>query len=235
MNEDDIQDEFKNVEGMFTRFSDVPSVLMVNKDLIGNITINGYGDLLNEELKGKIAFGDPRVSSSAYEHLINMLYAMGDGDVDNGWSFVKKFCGNLGGNLLTSSTGVYRGVANGEYVVGLIFEEAAAALVAAEENIQIVYMEEGVISTPDCVCIVKNAVHRENARMFIDFVTGYEAQTMITTKLNRRSVRVDVPVPEYLKEKENMTIIHADAELTNVKKKEWITKFLKVFYDSSGD
>ncbi|MBE5967164.1 MAG: extracellular solute-binding protein [Lachnospiraceae bacterium] len=235
VNEDAIQDEFKNVEGIFTRFSDVPSVLMVNKDLIGNITIKGYGDLLNEKLKGKIAFCSPGVSSSAYEHLINMLYAMGDGDLDAGWDFVKKFCENLDGNLLTSSTEVYRGVADGEYVVGLTFEEAAAALVAGGDNIQIVYMEEGVNSTPDCVCIVKNTAHRENARKFIDFVTGYEAQTMLTTKLNRRSVRVDVAVPEYLQQKEKMTIIHADAELINVKKKEWITNFKKIFYDSNGD
>lgn len=228
-NEDVIQEEFKNIEGMFTKFSDVPSVLMVNTDLIGNIKMNGYKDLLNPELKGKIAYCSPNVSSSAFEHLINMLYAMGDGNPEDGWDYVKLFCKNLDGNLLNSSTEVYRGVANGEFVVGLIFEEAAAALVANGENIKIAYMEEGVLSTPDCVTIVKNAPHLQNAKAFIDFATGYEVQTMITMELNRRSVRMDVKTPNYLKAKDEITIIHADNELVYEMKKEWIQKFKEIF------
>ena len=38
------------------------------------------GDLLKPELKGRIASPTLSTSSSAYEHLINMLYAMGDGE-----------------------------------------------------------------------------------------------------------------------------------------------------------
>lgn len=231
VNEEAIEEEFKNNEGMLTKFSDVPSIIMVNTDLIGNIQINGYKDLLNPKLKGKIAYCNPAVSSSAYEHLINMLYAMGNGNPDEGWDYVQLFCDNLDGNLLKSSTEVYKGVVNGEFVVGLIFEEAAAALVANGENIKIVYMEEGVLSTPDCVSIVKNSPHMESARSFIDFVTGYEVQTMITTELNRRSVRVDVRTPEYLMAKDEFKIIHADSELVYEMKKEWIQKFKEVFLD----
>ena len=53
---------------------------MINTDLIGDIKITGYEDLLQPELKGKIAFADPTKSSSSYEHLVNMLYAMGSDD-----------------------------------------------------------------------------------------------------------------------------------------------------------
>ena len=85
-NEEFVQEGMKNVEGPLTRFTDIPSVLMVNTDLIGDIEINGYEDLLNPALKGKIAMCDPSKSSSSYEHLINMLYAMGNGDPEAGWS-----------------------------------------------------------------------------------------------------------------------------------------------------
>lgn len=227
-NEDYIQEEFKNKEGMLTRFTDIPSVIMVNNDLIGDIPINGYQDLLNEKLKGKIAFCNPSVSSSAYEHLINMLYAMGG---EEGWEYIRKFCENLDGNLLTSSTQVYEGVANGEYVVGLIFEEGAASFVAKGDNIKIVYMEEGVVSTPDCVSIVRNPPNRDNARKFIDFVTGFDAQIMIAMSLNRRSVRTDVDIPDYLQEKEQMTLLQVDRDLINVRKTEWITRFKEIYYD----
>ena len=60
-----------------TRFTAVPSVIMINTNLIGDIKIEGYEDVLNPELKGKIAYSDPAKSSSSFEHLVNMLYAMG--------------------------------------------------------------------------------------------------------------------------------------------------------------
>ncbi len=46
------------MDGNLTRFSSIPSVIMVNTDLIGNVKVNGYADLLNPALKGKIAFAD---------------------------------------------------------------------------------------------------------------------------------------------------------------------------------
>ena len=58
VNEDAFYDEYKNVEGNLTRFDCVPSVIMINTDLIGDIEINGYADLLNPELKGKIVYGE---------------------------------------------------------------------------------------------------------------------------------------------------------------------------------
>lgn len=228
-NEGFVQDDMKNVEGSLTRFTDIPSVIMVNTDLIGDIEINGYEDLLKPELKGKIAHCDPSKSSSSYEHLINMLYAMGEGDPDKGWDYVEKFCENLDGKLLSGSSAVYKGVADGEYVVGLTFEEGAAKYVADGAPVEVIYMKEGVISKPDGVYIIKDAKNMENAKGFIDFVTGKEAQTIIVEQLNRRSVRTDVPAPSYLTPKEDMNIIYDDPDLVVEKKEEWLTKFNDIF------
>ena len=52
-NEENILDYYKNIEGPLTRFTTMPSVLMVNTNLAGNIKIEGYADLLNPALKGK--------------------------------------------------------------------------------------------------------------------------------------------------------------------------------------
>lgn len=229
INEEFVQEDMKNVEGPLTRFTDIPSVLMVNTDLIGDIEINGYEDLLNPDLKGKIAFCDPSKSSSSYEHLINMLYAMGDGNPDDGWDYVEDLCENLDGKLLSGSSAVYKGVADGEYVVGLTFEEGAAKYVADGAPVEIVYMEEGVISKPDGVYIIKDAKNMENAKTFIDFITGKDAQTIITTQLNRRSVRTDVPAPDYLTPKEDMNIIYDEPDVVVDQKEEWLTKFSDIF------
>lgn len=228
-NEDHIQEAFKNKEGPLTRFTDIPSVIMVNTNLIGDIKVEGYEDLLNPALKGKIAHCDPSKSSSSYEHLINMLYAMGNGDPEKGWDYVEKFCANLDGKLLSGSSAVYKGVADGEYVVGLTFEEGGAKYVADGAPVKLVYMKEGVISKPDGIYIIKNAKHMENAKKFIDFITGKEAQTLIVEKLNRRSVRDDVPPPNGLLEKDKINIIQDDENTVVQNKKQWLDKFKDIF------
>ena len=229
VNEDAVYDDMKNVEGSLTRFTNIPSVIMVNTDLIGDIKIEGYEDLLNPELKGKIAHCDPSKSSSSYEHLINMLYAMGNGNPEDGWDYVEKLCENLDGKLLSGSSAVYKGVADGEYTVGLTFEEGGAKYVADGAPVKLVYMKEGVISKPDGVYIIKDAKNMDNAKKFIDFITGKDAQTIIIEKLNRRSVRKDVPAPNGLEKLENINLIKDDEELVVEKKQEWLDKFKDIF------
>lgn len=233
-NEDMVRDEFKNEEGNVSRFTDVPSVLMVNTNLIGDIQVKGYADLLKPELKGRIAMCNPATSSSAYEHLINMLYAMGDGNPEEGWDYVEQFCRNLDGQLLGGSSEVYQGVAEGRFAVGLTFEEGAAHYVAAGEPVQIIYMEEGVISKADVVCIVKGCGHMAGAKDFVDFVTGKDAQTVIANKLDRRSVRKDVEEPSYLPDKDRLNIIYDAPDVVNGNKKGWLERFAGIYREVSG-
>ena len=228
-NEDHVQQAFKNVEGSITRFTDIPSVIMVNTNLIGDVKVEGYEDLLNPALKGKIAFADPSKSSSSYEHIINMLYAMGKGDPDKGWDYVEKLAKNLDGKLLSGSSAVYKGVADGEYAVGLTFEEGGAKYVADGAPVKLVYMKEGVISKPDGIYIIKNAKHMENAKKFIDFITSKKAQTLITQKLHRRSVRDDVDAPVGLLPKAEINVITDNEEVVNKNKKAWLDKFKDIF------
>ncbi len=229
VNESHVYKEFRNTEGPLTRFTDIPSVIMINKNLIGNIKVEGYADLLNPKLKGKIAMCYPGKSSSSFEHLVNMLYAMGKGDPEKGWDYVSKFCDNLDGKLLSGSSAVYKGVADGEYTVGLTFEEGGATYVANGAPVKLVYMKEGVISRPDGIYIIKGAKHLENAKKFINYITSKEAQSLITAKLNRRSVRNDVPAPNGLVPKKKIHLITDDENYTIAHKQQWIDKFKDIF------
>lgn len=71
-NDEYMLDGHKNVRGFLTPYVADGSVLLVNMDLAGDIEINGYKDLLNPALKGKIIGADPLSSSSAFAHLTNM-------------------------------------------------------------------------------------------------------------------------------------------------------------------
>ena len=228
-NEDAFYDDYKNVEGNLTRFDTVPSVIMVNTDLIGDIEINGYEDILNPALKGKIAFADPAASSSSFEHLVNMLYAMGGGNPEDGWDYVTKFCEQLDGKLLSGSSAVYKGVADGEYVVGLTFEQGSAQYVAAGSPVKTVYMEEGVIFRGDGVYIIKNCPNEANAQKFIDWLTSQEVQEFMNNTQFRRTIRSDVPAGDAMEPMENIKVIKDDESDTAAHKAEWLDQFKDIF------
>lgn len=227
-NEDAVIDDYKNKDGHITRFSVIPSVIMVNTNLIGDIKVEGFEDLLNPELKGKIANADPSKSSSAFEHLINQLYAMGNGNPEDGWDYVTKLTNNLDGKLLSGSSAVYKGVADGEYTVGLTFEEAAVKYAKDGAPVKVIYPSEGTIAKADGVAIIKNAQNMDNAKKFIDFVTSKEAQTVVATQLNRRSVRNDVE-GEGLEPLENIKMISDDETWVNENKQTMLDKYKDIF------
>ena len=217
-NEEYIHDDFKNIEGSITRFMLSPSVLIVNTNLIGDINIEGYTDLTNEQLKGKIAFNDASSSSSAFEHLVNMLYTMGEENIENGWGYVEKLYPNLDNKILDSSSAVYKGVADGEYSVGLTYENAAADYVSSGAPVQIVYMKEGVIMKANGACIVKNAKNIENAKKFIDYITSFDAQKKMNDELNARGIRKDLPKSNILIDINEINAVTDSTKLDKISK-----------------
>ena len=76
LNYDSVRSEFKGVPETITCFTDVPSILLVNTDLAGDLKIEGYEDLLDPALKGKIACASPERSSSSFEH--KKIYRVGE-------------------------------------------------------------------------------------------------------------------------------------------------------------
>ncbi len=192
---------FQNSTGYFSpAFSD-PPVLIVNTNLKGDIEINGFEDLLNPELKGKIAFGDPVNSSSAFQSLVAMLYAMGDNNdpmSDSAWKYVDQFLKNLDGKMSNSSSQVYKGVAEGEYIVGLTWEDPAANYVKEGAAVEVVFPKEGTIFPGESVQILKNCNHPENAKKFVDFMLSEQIQNKVGSELTVRPLRKNATLADYM-------------------------------------
>ncbi|MEG1727345.1 MAG: extracellular solute-binding protein [Acidaminococcaceae bacterium] len=197
---DKMQAGFKNTTGTFTpAFSD-PTVMIVNTKLKGDMKLDSFADLLNPELKGKIAFGDPVNSSSAFQSLVAMLYGMGNGDPlgANAWNYMDKFIANLDGKMSNSSSQVYKGVAGGEYVVGLTWEDPAATLVKGGAPVAVVFPTEGALYAPQSVQIIKNCKHPENAKLFIDYMLSEKIQNAVGQNLTVRPLRKDAKLADYM-------------------------------------
>ncbi|HMM22419.1 MAG TPA: extracellular solute-binding protein [Selenomonadales bacterium] len=196
-----MMDAFKNKSGYFSAAFADPTVFIVNTNLAGNIKIDSFADLLNPELKGKIAFGDPANSSSAFQSLMAMLYAMGkNGDPmsEEAWAFVDQFIANLNGKILNSSGGVHKGVADGEYIVGLTWEDPAANYVKNGAPVKVVFPKEGAIFPGESVQIIKGCKHPENAKKFVDYMLSQKIQEKAGKELTVRPLRKNLELASYM-------------------------------------
>ncbi len=170
-----------------------PMVMVYNTNDVKEVP-TGWGSMLNEEYKGKIATANPVKSSSAFACIMAIMgaYGMENG---GGYEFLDKLIENLDGIVLSSSSSVYKGTADGEYAIGLTYEEAALRYRSEGAAIEVVYPEEGTNIFMSPVTIVKGGPNTENAKLFVDYVLSKEVQDQLAG-LWRRSSRTDVELPE---------------------------------------
>lgn len=229
-NNNDLPAPYRNKEGKVTIFCLDGSLLIVNTNLIGDIKIEGYGDLINPKLSGKIIMADPAASGSSFAHLINMLYDIG-GDVNNqkGWDFVKKMLSINKGKIAGSSGGVPKTVADGEYILGLSNEDNSINYVRNNAPVKLVYMKEGVSFNTAAMGIVKGAKNLDNAKKFVDFMTSKKAQEIYGSKTTVRPIRDDVAVGDYMKPLKDIKIIEVDTVYVNAHRQEILDKYKQIF------
>lgn len=140
------------------------------------VEINGYNDLLNEKLRGKIILADPSASSSGWRQLQTMLAVMGDTfNDDKAWAYIEKLMPLSFSS--TSSKDIYNLVINGEYVAGLSYESTVAALIKdGAADVKCVYMSEGNTAMAGGVGIIKNAPNLTAAQAMADLISSAEFQ-----------------------------------------------------------
>ena len=230
-NEENVDEAYRNTTGLFTNYMLSGSgCLILNNKLIEEMgltgEINGYEDLLNPALKGKIAAGDPTKSSSAWAELTNMLLVMGDEPYDDkAWEYVEKYVAQLDGIELSSSSAIYKGVSEGEYVVGVSYEDPCVSLLASGDDVTVVYPEEGAVWLPAGSAIVNNCKNLEEAQEFIDFLISDECQSIIST-LTVRGTNSDIEIQnEFMKPLSEIKVVYEDIEKVAEHKSEWQTRY----------
>ena len=193
-NDDVIGDAYKDAADLWIGESPLPMVFIYNKSMIDEADVSTtWEGLCNEALKGKIAYASPAKSGSAYTQLCTMLFSQPT--LDEGWALVEKFIANLDGKVQSSSGNCHKLVASGEYALGVTIEKSAV-LYNDNPDIGYVYPEKNS-AVPDGVALIKGCPNEENAKLFIDFVTGMECQKDQNQNWKRRPVRSDL-APEGL-------------------------------------
>lgn len=227
-NENVIED-YRNTDGLTTHYCLDGSIFIVNKDLTAGMDIKGYADLLNPELAGKIATADPSNSSSAFHHLTQMLLDMGGYESDEAWDYVRQLFTLIQGKIASSSSNVYKTVADGEMAVGLSYEDPCVQLVNDGANVEVIYPEEGTIFLPANTGVIKNCANPDQAKAWIDFIVSQEAQNIIATSTTSRPVRADVDLNEAMKPMDEINTAIEDEEYVNEHKDELVNKYMEIY------
>jgi iron(III) transport system substrate-binding protein len=234
--------EYQNYKGVISHYClDGSAALLVNTDVFKTLGLNpddfkSYNDLLNPALKGQIAMGDPANSSSAWAELTNMLLVMGKEKYDDAaWEWVTSFIKNLDGKVLDSSSKVYKGVADGEYAVGVSYEDPCVSLlVDGATNLKLVYPSEGAVWLPAGVAIIKGAPNEENAKKFIDFLLSDEGQNCIASTTARPANTKINNTTELMTPFSDIKVAYEDIDYCAEHKSEWQQKWTDIFTSSAN-
>lgn len=228
-NDKNLPEAYQNTTGCvtFTKLSG-SAALLVNLDVFAELGLNpddfdSYEDLLWPELKGKIAMGDPTASSSAWAELTNMLLVMGDKAYDEkAWEFVESFIGQLDGNIISSSSQIYKATSAGEYAVGVSYEDPCISLLEnGATNVKVVYPTEGSVWLPGGCAIVKGAPNMENAKKFIDFIISYEGQVGLADTTVRPTLASVVNTSPNMKPFSEINVAYEDIPYCAEHQTEW--------------
>ena len=173
----------------WTPFTALPIVFVYNKKLVSYSDIpRTWSDLFDEKWKGQIAFADPNNSGTSYTIISTLAQILKEEPT----ALLPRFYEQLDGRILDSSGDIIPEVSDGSFLIGITLEETARKAIETDDDISMLYPEDGTSAVPDGCAMVKNAPHSYNAGKFIDFVVGYDTQKYAVENFYRRSVRKDL-------------------------------------------
>ena len=224
---------YRNTSGYVTQNTLDGSVIVVNKTNLAKklpgVTITGYEDIIKygAQLKGQIVSGDPAKSSSSFAHLTNMLIDFGGYEDSAAWAKVTDIFKNL--KVLGSSSAVWKGVRDGEYTIGLSYEDPCLTLVNDGADVEVIYMKEGVVFLPAGCAIIKDAKHPEAAKLFMDFITSKEVQDVYGMTLTNRPVYEGVQTADYMKPIDQINVKVEDTAYVASHKQQIVDQYIEMF------
>jgi iron(III) transport system substrate-binding protein len=197
-------------------------IIMANKSLVKAADMpKTWKDLLDPKWKGKVVMANPEKSGSAYAQAYGFYKLFG-------YEGIKTLIGNA--KILDSSSLIYKGVAAGEYPLGITMEYAAHRYIAGgDKNVAIIYPADGAFISPEATGIVKNCPHPEEAKKFVDYLISKKVEDEIFDKFSRRPARLDADDTEGLPSLKKITVLKSfDFIEANRLEKEILAKWKEI-------
>ncbi|TFJ92013.1 ABC transporter substrate-binding protein [Lentibacillus salicampi] len=166
---EDVPDEFKDEEGKWYGWSYWFNLLAINEDIIeekGLDVPQSWKDLLDPQYKGEIVLPDPGTSGTAYLFVSTIMQIMGE---EEGWEYFEELNQNVG-QYTKSGDAPAQMVSQGEYAVGITWDQAVYNRIDEGYPLKPVYPSEGVGYDLDVIWMFKNTENRETVEEVIDYI-----------------------------------------------------------------
>lgn len=230
-NDEAMLDGHHSYQNKLTPINTDAAVIMWNNNLIGDVKVASYKDMLQPELKGKIALPDPASSGTGAGTIADLVWLYNDGkwEGEEGWNMVTEFAKQLDGKVSPSSGNAHKSVADGENTITVTYEGAAFAYLKNGADVGICYPEEGVIASNAMMAIVKDCANLDNTKALVDFMTSKEVQTLFGTELMSRPVRADAGLADFIPAADTINYFERSQEEFASYKSELIERFNEIF------
>ncbi|MDO4788372.1 MAG: ABC transporter substrate-binding protein [Johnsonella sp.] len=230
-NAEDIPEAYKDADGAWIAKGITVVGFLVNNSVMEEKNLEvpkTWESLADEKYKGEVIMSNPAVSGTNYAAVKGLLDLYGE---EKGWEYMKKLNANISfygkrGKDPQEKTQM------GEFGIGIIPVDQSAFDVAMENDLTVVYPEDGILWVPEGVAIFKGSDNTDVAKAFIDFMLTKEAQEMIAKLDGKDSAQIVKPGVEGLSlglPKE--LLIEQDLSTFGSKRAEILEKFAEIAAD----
>lgn len=133
-----------------------------------------WADLIKPEFKGDVQMANPNSSGTAYTALATFVQLMGE---EKAFDFLKALHMNIN-QYTKSGSAPIKAAAQGETMVGIVFQHDAVTMKVAGAPIAVVSPCEGTGYEIGSMSIVKGARNLDEAKKFYDFALRADIQSM---------------------------------------------------------
>ncbi|WP_428943728.1 ABC transporter substrate-binding protein [Pantoea sp. FN060301] len=176
---DAIPEGMKDPAGKWVALHSGTLGFMVNVDALGGLPVpQSWQDLLKPEYKGMIGFLDPSSAFVGYVGAVAANLAMGGTlqDFGPGLAYFKKLSAN---DPIVPKQTAYARLLSGEIPILLDYDfNAYRAKYTDHANVAFVIPQEGTLTVPYVISLVKNAPHADNGKKVIDYVLSDKGQAI---------------------------------------------------------
>lgn len=176
----DIPAEFKDPEGNWYGYNYWFAAIVVNKDLLKKKNLpmpKSWVDLTNPVYKGEIVMPNPGTSGTAFLSVAAIMQLFGE---KKGWEILGKIDKNVA-QYTKSGSRPSQLVAQGEYALGISWDQAIYGRIEKGFPIEGIVPSEGTSFDLESVAILKGSKNIEGAQKLIDWLGSKEGQTFIGT------------------------------------------------------
>ncbi|WP_240473321.1 ABC transporter substrate-binding protein [Salsuginibacillus kocurii] len=166
---DDVPDEFKDPDGQWYGWSYWFNAVAINEDLLDELGLDrpeSWEDLLDPQYEGEIVLPDPGTSGTAFLFVSTLMQEMGE---DEAWDYLDELDNNVG-QYSQSGSAPAQMTSQGEYAIGITWDQAIFDRMEEGYPIDIMIPEEGVGFDLDVAWIFQDADNQEAAEEVIDFI-----------------------------------------------------------------